>query len=191
MRQSTLTGEVAPQGPRGREIPKVAAILWIVPLIDFALDRSKRMTRGRDCAHCFAMVTQNVLECIQRMAARIQAVDKRKNELHSWSTDLERLHYLFQSSKRDFIHDHVLLAFEKFFALYFLSFNSQWEDLSNVCVYHCACAGSCRDIALWVRRPTLSHIEAEKLLGKTRQKLSLSLTPLGTVRAATVDWVLK
>ena len=44
-------------------------------LIDFGVDRSTNVTRGRDFAHCIAMVTRNVLECIQQMTARIQAVD--------------------------------------------------------------------------------------------------------------------
>ena len=37
MRQTTLTGEGAPQDPRGGESPKVAAILWIAPI---AIDRN-------------------------------------------------------------------------------------------------------------------------------------------------------
>ena len=44
-------------------------------VIDFALDRSTSVTRGHDFAHCIAMVTQNILECVQQMTGRIQAVD--------------------------------------------------------------------------------------------------------------------
>ena len=47
----------------------------VTQLIDLALDWSTSMTRGRDFAHCIAMVTRNVLDCIQQMTARIQAVD--------------------------------------------------------------------------------------------------------------------
>ena len=38
------------------------------------------------------------------MTARIQAVDWQKNELHSCSTDEERLDFLFQFSEGDFLH---------------------------------------------------------------------------------------
>ena len=47
----------------------------VTQLIDFGHDRPTNVTRGRDFAHCIAMVTQNVLECLQKMTARIQAVD--------------------------------------------------------------------------------------------------------------------
>ena len=66
-------------------------------LIDFGHDRPTNVTRSRDFAHCIAMVTRNVLECIQQMTAMIQAIDQRKSELHSCSTDQERLDFLFQS----------------------------------------------------------------------------------------------
>ena len=38
------------------------------------------------------------------MAALTQALDWRKNDLHSCSIDDERLDFLFQFSKRDFLH---------------------------------------------------------------------------------------
>ena len=38
MRQTTLTGKIAPHGPRGRGIPKVAAILWI-PVAPIMINR--------------------------------------------------------------------------------------------------------------------------------------------------------
>ena len=76
----------------------------VTQLIDFTPDRLSGVTRGHDFAHCIAMVTRNVLECIQQKTARIQAVDWRKNEVHSCSTDQERLDFLFQSSEPDFLH---------------------------------------------------------------------------------------
>ena len=47
----------------------------VTQLTDFAHDRSTSVTRGRDFAHCITMVARNVLECIQQMTARIQAVN--------------------------------------------------------------------------------------------------------------------
>ena len=35
----------------------------VTQLIDFGVDRSTNVTRGRDFAHCIAMVTRKVLEC--------------------------------------------------------------------------------------------------------------------------------
>ena len=49
-------------------------VFEVTHLIDFGHDRSTNVTRGRDFAHCIVMVTRNVLECIQQMTARIQAV---------------------------------------------------------------------------------------------------------------------
>ena len=76
----------------------------VTQLIDFALERSMSVTRRHDFAHCIAMVTRNVSECIQQRMTRVQTVGKRKNELHSCSTDRERLDFLFESSERDFLH---------------------------------------------------------------------------------------
>ena len=81
----------------------------VTQLIDFALDRSTSVTCGRDFAHSITMVTWNVQKCIQQMTARIQAVDWRKNELHSCSTDEERLDFLFQFSEGDFLHSGLCI----------------------------------------------------------------------------------
>ena len=80
----------------------------VTQLIDFALDRSTSVTCGRDFAHSITMVTLKRL-CIQQMTARIQAVDWRKNELHSCSTDEERLDFLFQFSEGDFLHSGLCI----------------------------------------------------------------------------------
>ena len=87
----------------GQEIMTLQ-LFEVTQLIDFGHDRSTNVTRSHGFAHCIPMVTQDVLECIQQMTARIQAVDQRKNELHSCSTDQERLVFLFQFSEPDFLH---------------------------------------------------------------------------------------
>ena len=92
------------------------------------------VTRGRNFAYCIAIVSWNVLECIQQMAARTWAVDWRKNELHSCSTGRERLVFLLHFSERDFLHSgpcKLIIGIWKDFAVYFLSSDAQWEDLSN------------------------------------------------------------
>ena len=135
-------------------------------LIDFALDRSTSVTRDRDFAHCITMVARNVWECIQQMTARVEAVDCRKNELYSCSTDEERLDFLFQFSERDFLHSGpCILGVRNGFALNFSSSDAEWEDLSNG-VYHGGSACSCWYIALWARRPSLSLLQAEKSVDK-------------------------
>ena len=73
---------------------------WSIDERESLVDRSS----GRNFAHCIAIVTRNDLECIQQMTACIQAVDYRKKELHSCSTDQERLDFLYQSVERDFLH---------------------------------------------------------------------------------------
>ena len=45
------------------------------------------------------------------------------------------------------------------------------------CVYRCATACSCWDIALWARRPTLSLLEAEKSVNKG---LNIVVSPVAT-----------
>ena len=67
---------------------------------DFTVEPSTRVSPGSDFAHCIAMVTRNVLQCMQHMTVRSQAFDSRKNELHSNSTGHER--FLRGSSKPDF-----------------------------------------------------------------------------------------
>ena len=68
----------------------------------------------------------------EEKTARIQAVDWRKNELHSCSTDQEWLEFMFQSPERDFLHPGpCILGVWKRFALYNLPSDVQWEDLSN------------------------------------------------------------
>ena len=47
----------------------------VTQVIDFALDRLTSVTRHREFAYCIAMVAQNILECVQQMMTRIQAVD--------------------------------------------------------------------------------------------------------------------
>ena len=83
-----------------------SCLKWLAQLIDFGHDGSTNVTGGCSFAHCIAMVTRNVLECIQQMTARIQAVAHRNNELHSCSTDQERLVFLFQFSEPDFLHSN-------------------------------------------------------------------------------------
>ena len=104
----------------------------VTQLIDFGHNQSANVTHGRDFTHGIAMVTWNVLECIQQMMGRIEAVDLRKNELNSGSTGQERLDFLFQCSEPDSVHSGpCILGIWKDFALYFSSSDAQWEDLSN------------------------------------------------------------
>ena len=72
----------------------------VTKLFDFAVERSTSVGRGRNFAHCIAMETRNVAECIQQMTARRQAVDSRKNELRSCFTGQEQLAFFLGSRAR-------------------------------------------------------------------------------------------
>ena len=88
----------------------------VTKLIDLALDRLTSETRGRDFAYCIAMVTQNVLECMQQMTARIQAVDQWKKKTNFKAAPQTKNDWIFCFSPWNvtfFTQDHVSLALEK------------------------------------------------------------------------------
>ena len=53
----------------------------VARLIDFGHDRSTNVILGRDFAHCIAMVTPNVLECIQQILKSVGGVNHSDSDL--------------------------------------------------------------------------------------------------------------
>ena len=139
----------------------------VTQLINFALDRSPSVTCGRDFAHYIAMVTRNILECIQQKTARIQAVDWRKNEVHSCSTDQERLLFFVPvfRTRLPSLRTMYLKRLKRFCIILFINRYAMRRPFQR-CVYRGGSICGGWDIALWVRRPTLSLLQAEKSVDK-------------------------
>ena len=88
----------------------------VTQLIDFALDRSTRVTPGRNFAHCIALGTQNVLECIQQIDGKLGSKLSTSERTNFIAAPQTKNDWIFRFSHRNatsFTQDHVSLAFEE------------------------------------------------------------------------------
>ena len=119
------------------------------------------------------MVTRNVLECIQQMTARVQAVDQRKNELSMIAAPQTKNDWIsvpVVGTRLPSLRTMYLWRLKRFCVILFIIGFAMRRPFQR-CVYRGGRAFSCWDIALWVRRPTSSFLEAEKSVDKGLKRI--------------------